>query len=82
MEIATRAAKTWFDKSAMSAAKAECISITAEDTIDADNPEPQELYTEADLVSFGNYMVSEARARERSGEVHHVDLENWKYLKS
>lgn len=50
-------------------------------------------YTEADLVSFGNYMVSEERRDlyathpdyaniemlvERLSQVHHADIENWK----
>lgn len=48
-------------------------------------------YTESDLVSFGNYMVSEERKlmfddgdwggltkAERLSQVHHADIENWK----
>ena len=50
-------------------------------------------YTTSDLVSFGNYMVSEERQKlyathpdypnremllERLSQVHHADIENWK----
>lgn len=50
-------------------------------------------FSEAQLVSFGNYMVSEERKKsfeaskdlhpgvtveERLSQVHHADVENWK----
>lgn len=53
----------------------------------------QQHYTESDIVSFGNYMVSEERknsfeaskdlytgvtVEERLTQVHHADVENWK----
>ena len=34
-------------------------------------------YTEKDLVSFGNFILSE---REIKKEISHADLENWKEL--
>lgn len=51
------------------------------------------FYDEKDLVSFGNYLLSEERREvfknnpnfpngelleERLSEVHHADVENWK----
>lgn len=63
-EAAVAAAKAWFEKSVMAEQGATYISITAEATIDADNPEPQALYTEADLVSFGNFMAQKILALE------------------
>jgi hypothetical protein len=60
-EAAVAALKKWFEKSVMAEQGAVYESITAEETIDAENPEPSALYTEADLVSFGNYMRSESR---------------------
>lgn len=59
-EAAVVAAKSWFEKSVMAEQGATYVSITAEATIDADNPYPQALYTEADLVSFGNFIVKKA----------------------
>lgn len=61
-EAAVEAAKVWFEKSTPSQQGAKYISITAEATIDANNPEPQPLYTEAELVRFGNYMVAKCIA--------------------
>ncbi|MGH1520547.1 hypothetical protein [Chryseobacterium sp. JK1] len=39
------------------------------------------IYTESDLVSFGNYLLSPKRKERIEGEekaVYHADLENWK----
>jgi hypothetical protein len=38
-------------------------------------------YSEADLVSFGNYLLGKERLSEL-GEVSHADLENWKESKN
>lgn len=50
----------------------------------------QKLYTEADLVSFGRFMVSDERRKnfkktktslplkDRLSDVHHADVCNWK----
>lgn len=39
------------------------------------------IFTEKDLVSFGNYLLSEARMNglqpEKRGAVHDADLFNW-----
>lgn len=41
------------------------------------------LYTEKDLVSFGNYLLGTSReqsvAVQRRGAVHQSDLSNWEY---
>lgn len=62
------------------------LSVVAEPTIDADNPEPPALYTEADLVSFGNFMAQKIlRVTEYPGSTHlnslyvwDSDLANWR----
>ena len=47
----------------------------------------EEVYSIADLISFGSYLLSEERdqRKKRSGwnqrEVSHADIENWKNLK-
>ena len=55
------------------------------------------FFTEEDLISFGNYLLSKERWEsivrnpdfpndetldERLREVHHSDIENWKYSQS
>ena len=55
--------------------------------------EMKDTFSEADLVSFGNYVVSPRRKErfkshnspdvsleERLAQVHHADIENWKAL--
>lgn len=61
--------------------------------MDQENQTSSTTFTEAELVSFGNYMVSEERknsfeaskdlhpgftVEERLSQVHHADVENWK----
>ena len=84
-EAAVKAAKSWFEKSAAYESGAKYISITAEPTIDADNPEPAANYTEGDLVTFGNFMVDKVYRSMDPGDRHkepvrvwHSDIANWK----
>jgi len=43
------------------------------------------LYTEADLVSFGNYVLSEERSKTivqgTKDKIYDADLANWRYGK-
>lgn len=61
---AIQAVKTWFASSHYAKMNADLLSIDPSETIDADNPEPPALYTEADLVSFGNFMAQKILALE------------------
>lgn len=56
-----------------------------------EQPIEEKIYTRTDLVTFGNYLLSEARAKmfenatmpteeelnEYVNQVHHADIENW-----
>lgn len=40
------------------------------------------MYTEKDLISFGNFVLSGMRKVENeTTKIHHSDLENWKDFK-
>ncbi len=80
---AVQAMKAWFN-SDLANRGATYESITAEETIDAENPEPAALYTEADLVSFGNFMASKVcnLQPDQSPVVFDSDLANWREIKN
>lgn len=75
---AREAATEWFEKSRLKLEGAKMQSVYIEETIIAENPEPPALYTEADLVSFGNFMAQKIlRVTEYKGSTHLNSLSVW-----
>jgi hypothetical protein len=88
-KIAHEAVVEWFRKTPMHAMRATLEYIVIEETINADNPEPAAMYTEADLVSFGNFMALKVLKASGSAIVESdmgsyvwdSDIANWRHEK-
>lgn len=85
---ARSAVTKWFPKTRIALEGAELLSTNIPETILSDNPEPPALYTEADLVSFGNFMatkayrsVGPAHRPKEAFQVWDSDLANWRHEK-
>jgi hypothetical protein len=84
---ARSAVTKWFPKTRRALEGAELLSTHILETILSDNPEPAALYTEADLVSFGNFMALKVLKASGSAIVESdigsyvwdSDLANWRH---
>jgi hypothetical protein len=75
---AIEAVYEWFDKSRINLEGGILQDVLIQETIIAGNPEPPALYTEADLVTFGNFMAQKIlRIVAYKGSTHLNSLQVW-----